>query len=339
MPSSYTERNRYTLQATGEGANIWGAILNEGAFDLIDASMDGVTTISTTPVTLSTANGAEDQARQRVINYTGSSPGTITIPSVEKWYIVRAATQNCTITNGSASLTVSAGGVEVVITDASSIWRLRDAAMATKAYVNQTAFDANTGILPGQGSGIVGFLQTNNGATAWVELTVSMIDGLQEALDAITTTENTWTENQTFEKDVAVDGDLGVAGESTFDGPVLLDTAGPTDPRQAGHALFRILNLSSARDVALTDAECILRRNISGSVALTIQPNASVNLPVGFTFLVRVALGTVVLTRGSGVTLRSAGTSGSANFTLNQYAYVTVTQEDVDAWIVSGAGV
>ena len=182
MPSSFTERNRYTLQATGEGANVWGAILNEGAFDLIDASMDGVVTISTTPVTLSTANGSEDQARNRFLNYTGTSPGTITIPSVEKWYIVRAATQDCTITNGSASLTVTAGGVEIVITDAASIWRLRDAAMATKAYVNQTAFNANSGILPGQGSGIVGFLQTDNGATAWRELTVAMIDGLQATL-------------------------------------------------------------------------------------------------------------------------------------------------------------
>lgn len=104
MPSAYTPRNRLTKQATGESINLWGIILN-AVLDLIDAAMDGVTTISAPGSTiLTTANGAADQARSRVLNITAPTAAQITIPSVEKFYIVRAALADVTITNGSSSL-------------------------------------------------------------------------------------------------------------------------------------------------------------------------------------------------------------------------------------------
>lgn len=105
MPSNYTPRSRLNLQATGENINLWGQILNAGGLELIDAAMDGVTTISAPGSTiLTTANGAADQARSRVLNITAPTAAQITIPSVEKFYIVRAALADVTITNGSSSL-------------------------------------------------------------------------------------------------------------------------------------------------------------------------------------------------------------------------------------------
>lgn len=69
MPSSYTLRARFVLQATGEGTNVWGLVLNQGVFDLIDFAINGVVTISASgATTLTTANGAADQARGAVLN-------------------------------------------------------------------------------------------------------------------------------------------------------------------------------------------------------------------------------------------------------------------------------
>ncbi len=36
MPSTYSARARYTLQAPGENLNLWGVILNQGVFALVD---------------------------------------------------------------------------------------------------------------------------------------------------------------------------------------------------------------------------------------------------------------------------------------------------------------
>lgn len=124
MPSSYTTRNRLTLQATGEGANTWGVILNNGVFSLVDFAMDGIVTISAGgTTTLSSANGSTDQSRGRIINVTASAQANIVIPSVEKWYIVRAATVDAVLgisgaTSGNQA-TVKAGDIALVFCDGS----------------------------------------------------------------------------------------------------------------------------------------------------------------------------------------------------------------------------
>lgn len=158
MPSTYTARARFTLQATGENTNTWGLILNQGAFGLIDFAINGVVTISASGATvLTTANGSADQARAAVLNYTGATAGTLTIPSVEKVYQVRAATAPVTVTNGSSSVTVAAGDAATIITDGATIWKLQvndrggarlrnlgapttNTDAATKKYVDDAAF-------------------------------------------------------------------------------------------------------------------------------------------------------------------------------------------------------
>lgn len=193
MPSSYTARARFTLQATGENTNIWGVILNQGAFDLVDFAINGVVTISASgATTLTTANGATDQARGAVLNYTGTTAGTLTIPSVEKVYQVRSATADLTVTNGSSSVTIPAGDSVTVITNGTTIWKLQandrggarlrnvgaptaNTDAATKKYVDETAFSMAAGSLPGQ-LGATGFLAPNvsgPGIAGWRDLTSS----------------------------------------------------------------------------------------------------------------------------------------------------------------------
>lgn len=199
LPSSYTPRNRFTLQATGEGLNVWGNILNEGAFGLIDYASDGVAVISASgPTTLTTANGAADQARARVLNVTATGPSTITIPSSEKLYVVRAASAPVTITNGSNSLTLNAGSVAWIVTDGTFILPVRvtdlggsrltnvgtptaNSDAATKKYVDDASFNAVN--LPAQAGNAGKFVTTNGTTASWSAVPVDSIDGLQAAID------------------------------------------------------------------------------------------------------------------------------------------------------------
>ena len=186
MPSSYTTRNRLNKQATGENTNTWGALLNTGGLDLIDFASDGITTISAGgATTLTTANGMTDQARARAINITATTAATITIPAVEKFYLVRNASASVDhiVTNGSSSVTVYAGEVVTVLTDGTTVWRFAlrnmggakltnlgaptsDLDASTKKYVDETAFASITN-LPGQTGNSGKYLKTDGTNASW----------------------------------------------------------------------------------------------------------------------------------------------------------------------------
>lgn len=110
MASTATTRNRLNKQGSGDNVGTWGGVLNAQALDLVDEAMDGLTTIAVTGnVTLTSTNYVSDQARRRIIRLTGSPSATytITIPSVEKFYLVLNSTN--------APQTIKAGGLGVTI--------------------------------------------------------------------------------------------------------------------------------------------------------------------------------------------------------------------------------
>src|SRR5512139_3289527 len=62
-----------------------------------------------------TANGATDQARHMILNLTGTG-GTITIPNVDKAYLVKnGASGSVTFTTGSGTTYVSAAGTYAIV--------------------------------------------------------------------------------------------------------------------------------------------------------------------------------------------------------------------------------
>ena len=89
MPTSFTTNLR--LSNPGLGDTGWGATVSNGMIDLTDQAIAGTTTLSTdADVTLTTANGMTDQARQMILNCTGSRAAqrTITAPASSKVYVV-----------------------------------------------------------------------------------------------------------------------------------------------------------------------------------------------------------------------------------------------------------
>ena len=94
------------LPTTGDLSGTWGTTVNDSITSLIDSAVAGTTTLSAdTDVTLSTTNGASNQARNAVILWTASNGATtrvITAPAQSKAYVV--------INAGTGSITVKASG-------------------------------------------------------------------------------------------------------------------------------------------------------------------------------------------------------------------------------------
>ena len=122
MASSYSTSLRLELQASGENRNTWGT-KNNTNLSLLEASISGAESIdmSDANVTLTTNNGATDQARKMIINLTGTNTAArnLVIPTVSKVYIVRNATTGgfaVSVTNGSSSVSVTNGTVGIIFT-------------------------------------------------------------------------------------------------------------------------------------------------------------------------------------------------------------------------------
>ncbi len=89
--ATFSNLLRFITQDTGENTNVWGDSLNAGAIRLIEDAIAATLDVSVTvgDVTLTTANGAADQARNMILNATGN-PGVareIIVPALSKLYV------------------------------------------------------------------------------------------------------------------------------------------------------------------------------------------------------------------------------------------------------------
>ena len=104
------------LPTTGDLQGTWGTTVNDSITNLIDSAVAGTTTLSANAdVTLSTTNGAANQARNAVILWTASNGVTtrnITAPAQSKAYLVIKAGTGSIVIRGSGpttGVTVAAG--------------------------------------------------------------------------------------------------------------------------------------------------------------------------------------------------------------------------------------
>ena len=96
MSSTYTSRIKLELQADGENANTWGQRLNNNVIQLVDDAVAAYTTISigSASYTLTNNDGASDEARSAILEFTGvvSVSINVIIPSQSKFYLIRDKT-------------------------------------------------------------------------------------------------------------------------------------------------------------------------------------------------------------------------------------------------------
>lgn len=157
MVSTATTRNRLEKQGTGENTGTWGSKLNTATIDLIDAALDGRTAFSLSgSKTLTSTNYAADESRMRFLDITGGTGGTVTIPSLEKWYLIRNGASNpVTFTTGSGTTAaIEAGDTGLIACDATNVRTIG----ATQAYVAQAISDAGLSSIPGLATDVITFL-------------------------------------------------------------------------------------------------------------------------------------------------------------------------------------
>jgi hypothetical protein len=161
------------LPTTGDLQGTWGTTVNDSITGLIDSAVAGTTTLSAdADVTLSTTNGAANQARNAIILWTASNGATtrnITAPAQSKAYLV--------INAGTGSIVIRGSGPTTGVTVASGVralvaWNGSD---FVKIVSNPVVLTSDvSGILPAANGGTglsapgtSGNVLASNG-TAWV---------------------------------------------------------------------------------------------------------------------------------------------------------------------------
>jgi hypothetical protein len=205
MPSSYSTSFRLNYQAPGDNLNVWGTTLNTGVFQLLEDALAGaVTQTLSGALTLTSVNGATDQARCLALNITGGTGGTITAPGVKKLYFVRNAASGAVVVTTGAGATASFAAGEVgfcyspdgtnfyrtstttnfggvTLTNLGSPSAATDA--ATKGYVDGVAFSMAAGSLPGQTGNAGKALITDGSNASWGIPTLTTSDITDYASD------------------------------------------------------------------------------------------------------------------------------------------------------------
>lgn len=152
MADTYTTRLRTLLMGTNSHINTWGADQNSKVFQLFDDAIAGWANIdlSSSNATLTTGNGAADEARMAVIRPYGSgtTTRTITIPSVEKCYKVKND-------YGGIVLIKTAAGTGVVVLPGQYAEVLCNGSECYRAWVNSWGLASTVSTASGAGTKIV----------------------------------------------------------------------------------------------------------------------------------------------------------------------------------------
>jgi hypothetical protein len=97
------------LPTTGDLSGTWGTTVNDSITQLLDSAVAGTTVLSVdSDVTLSTTNGAANQARNAIIRWTASNGATtrnITAPAQSKAYLVINAGTGSIVIRGAGPTT------------------------------------------------------------------------------------------------------------------------------------------------------------------------------------------------------------------------------------------
>jgi hypothetical protein len=134
------------LPTTGDLSGTWGTTVNDAITGLLDSAVAGTTTLSAnSDVTLSTTNGAANQARNAVILWTASNGATtrnITAPAQSKAYIVINAGTGSIVVRGAGpttGVTVSSGTKALVAWNGSDFVNISSSVFSGVISVEGTA--------------------------------------------------------------------------------------------------------------------------------------------------------------------------------------------------------
>lgn len=178
MPSTYSSSLRLEIIGDGEQDGIWGQTTNNNLGDLVEQAIAGITNVNVTAsdITLTSFNGAVDEARSAVLNVSGT-PGVarnVIIPNQKKMYLVKNTSDaaiNIKTPAGSAA-TVAVGAQSLLVCDG-----LNGTTNYLESAVITPPFPAGTIML---------FAQTT-APTGWTKITTSNDAALRVVSGSVST--------------------------------------------------------------------------------------------------------------------------------------------------------
>lgn len=188
MPSSWTSSLRLEQQFTGENINTWGDRLNVALRHADQAVAGWLTKLLTGPATLTTLNGADDEARAATIKFTGGAgPFTVTLPAVSKTYLVwNACAGAVTLTTGAgAAITVDPGDIVWASCDGSAVKTPGYGGVSIKDWVSGVAWSYNAGNLPAQAGNAGKFVRTDGSTASWQALSTADLTDYAQAVKGL----------------------------------------------------------------------------------------------------------------------------------------------------------
>lgn len=300
MPSSYTPSLRLVLPVTGELQGTWGDTVNDGLTSLVDSSIAGTASIAMTDAnyTLSTANGATDEARRMFVSLTGSltAQRDVICPAASKLYFVHNGTNQAIVfkTSAGTGVTVPVNARATLFCDGTNVVGAVNYLTALTLGAALPVASGGTGATTATGSGAV-VLQTSPSLTT-------------PALGTPT---------------------AGVLSACTVDGT---DAVGfrnaPVNSRSADYTLV----LADSGKTIFHPA------SDNNARTFTIPANSSVAYPVGtvVSFInLAVANVTIAITSDT-MYLAGPGTTGSR--TLAQFGIASALKVSSTDWVISGNG-
>lgn len=165
MANTYSSSLRLIIQQDGTNQGTWGGYTNTNIASLIEQAITGVGAITvsgSSDHTLTVTNGASDEARNAVLNVTGTLTGAINVicPTAAKTYIVKNGT-----TGGYAVTLKTSAGTGVSVPNGSTMQLYCDGTDVVNSisYINGTSTNATN--LTGGSAGSIPY-QTSAGTTS-----------------------------------------------------------------------------------------------------------------------------------------------------------------------------
>jgi hypothetical protein len=150
--TNFTPLLGLALPTTGDLSGTWGTTVNTAITDLLDDAVAGTVTLSANAdVTLTTTNGADNQARNAIILWTASNGATtrnITAPAQSKAYVVINAGTGSIVFRGAgptAGITLPSGARAIVAWNGSDFVKIVSNPVVLTTDVSGTLPIANGG--------------------------------------------------------------------------------------------------------------------------------------------------------------------------------------------------
>lgn len=168
MANTYSSSLRLIIQQDGTNQGTWGGYTNTNIATLLEQAVAGIGNITvsgSSNYTLTSTNGASDEARNAVLNITGTLTAAINVicPTASKTYIVKNGT-----TGGYAITLKTSAGTGISVPNGSTMLLYCDGANVVEGVtkINGTATNATTATnLAGGSAGSIPY-QTASGATS-----------------------------------------------------------------------------------------------------------------------------------------------------------------------------